>query len=115
MNAATASATEPLHLTADSFAAALATSQERPVLVDFWAPWCGPCKAQAPILDQVASAHGGRVLVAKLDVDEFPEIAAAHEIRSLPTLVVFRHGRETARLVGLQSAAAINAALGAVA
>lgn len=103
--------TLPLHLTADSFAAALGTSQDRPVLVDFWAPWCGPCKAQGPILEQVAAAQGDRVVIAKLDVDEAPEIAEAHGVRSIPTLLVFRHGRETARLVGLQSASALNAAL----
>jgi thioredoxin len=107
--------TLPLHLTAASFANALVTSNERPVLVDFWAQWCGPCKAQSPILDQVAAAQGNRVVIAKLDIDDAPEVAEAHGVRSIPTLLVFRHGREVARLVGLQSAAALNNALGAAA
>lgn len=106
--------TLPLHLTDDSFASALAASNDRPVLVDFWAQWCGPCKAQAPILDQVAAAQGERAVIAKLDVDEAPQTAEAHGVRSIPTLLVFRHGREVARLVGLQSAAALHSTLGAV-
>ena len=105
--------TAPLHLTAESLASALAASHERPVLIDFWAPWCGPCKAQGPILDQVSTRAGEGALVAKRDTDEFPEAAAAHGIRSLPTLLIFRGGVEHTRLVGLQSAAALNAALAA--
>lgn len=107
--------TLPLHLTTESFANALASSNDRPVLVDFWAQWCGPCKAQGPILDQVAAAQGDRAVVAKLDVDDAPEIAEAHGVRSIPTLLVFRHGREVARLVGLQSGAALASALAAAA
>lgn len=105
----------PLHLTAQSFADALAVSHERPVLVDFWAVWCGPCKAQSPVLDQMASAFGGKAVVAKVDVDEAPDVAAGCNVRSIPTLVVLRGGREVARFVGLQSAAALSAALVAAA
>ncbi len=108
-------ATRPLHLTADSFANAVAASHDRPVLVDFWAQWCGPCKAQGPILDQVANAQADRAMIAKLDIDDAPDVAESHGVRSIPTLLVFRHGREVARLVGLQSAAALNTALGAAA
>ncbi|MBC8009897.1 MAG: thioredoxin [Burkholderiales bacterium] len=104
-----------LHLTADSFAAAVATSHDRPVLVDFWAPWCGPCKAQAPILDQLANSVGERAVVAKLDVDDAPEASAQFNVRSIPTLIVLRHGREVARFVGVQTAATLTAALAAAA
>lgn len=104
-----------LHLTADSFANAVASSHDRPVLVDFWAPWCGPCKSQAPVLDQLANSVGERAVVTKLDVDEAPEVAAQFGIRSIPTLIVLRHGREAARFVGTQSAATLAAALDAAA
>lgn len=107
--------TLPLHLTADSFTAAVATSYDRPVLVDFWAPWCGPCKAQAPILDQLANSVGERAVVAKLDVDEAPGAAGQFNVRSIPTLIVFRHGKEAARFVGAQSATTLSAALDAAA
>jgi thioredoxin len=103
----------PLHLTADSFPAALATSENRPVLVDFWAPWCGPCKAQAPILDSLAAAEEGRSVIAKLDVDEAPGVAATFGVRAIPTLLVLRRGREVARFTGIQSAATLSAALAA--
>jgi thioredoxin 1 len=100
-----------LHLNEASIAHAIATSHERPVLVDFWAEWCGPCKAQGPLLDQVAATNGDRALVAKVDVDAAPDVAARFGIRSIPTLIVLRHGREAARFVGIQSPAVLNAAL----
>lgn len=104
-----------LHLTADSFTNAIASSHDRPVLVDFWAPWCGPCKSQAPVLDQLANSVGERAVITKLDVDEAPEAAAQFNVRSIPTLIVLRHGTETARFVGTQSAATLAAALAAAA
>jgi thioredoxin len=74
---------------------------EVPVLVDFYADWCGPCKVMAPVLDAVAREMAGRALVAKLDTDRNPAMATARfAIRGIPTLVVFRGGREVAREVG---------------
>jgi thioredoxin len=105
--------TLPLHLTAESFPAAVAASDERPVLVDFWAPWCGPCKAQGPILDSLAAAEGGRSVIAKLDVDQVPDVAETYGVRAIPTLLVLRRGREVARFTGIQSAATLSAALAA--
>ncbi len=71
-----------------------------PVLVDFYADWCGPCKIMAPVLDSVAQARAGSVLVAKLDTDRNPAVARRFQIASIPTLIVFRGGREVGRELG---------------
>jgi len=73
-----------------------------PVLVDAWAPWCGPCRLIAPVIDELAVEMAGRVRVAKLNVDENPATAARFNLRSIPTLLVLRGGREVDRIVGVQ-------------
>jgi len=73
-----------------------------PVLMDAWAPWCGPCHAIAPVIDQLATELAGRVRVVKLNVDENPQTAARFNLRSIPTLLVLKSGREIDRLVGVQ-------------
>jgi thioredoxin len=73
---------------------------EVPVLVDFYADWCGPCKTMAPLLDDLAARHAGELLVGKLDTDRSPTMAARFQIRGIPTLIAFRGGREVAREVG---------------
>ncbi len=73
-----------------------------PVLVDFYADWCGPCKMVAPLVDEIAHAHAGRLLVAKVDTDRAPGVTRRVGIRGIPTLVVFKHGAEVARSVGFE-------------
>ena len=75
-------------------------SAAEPVVVDFWAEWCGPCKMIAPILDEIASEHAGKLSVAKLNVDESPDIARRFDVMSIPTLIVFKDGEAQKRLVG---------------
>jgi len=82
-----------------------------PVLVDFTATWCGPCKALAPIVDQVAEELAGKVRVGKLDIDDAPMTAGKLGIRSVPTLMVFKNGERAAQLVGLTTKAKILAML----
>ncbi len=74
---------------------------ERPALVDFWAPWCGPCRALAPVLEEIAKAYDGRANVIKVNVDESPKTAANYGVRGIPTLLFIREGNVRETLVGL--------------
>lgn len=71
-------------------------------LVDFWAPWCGPCQIQIPILGKVAESVGERAVIAKLNVDKDPAVAAQYGVRGIPTLILFKNGAEIQRFVGVQ-------------
>ena len=75
---------------------------DKPVLVDFWATWCGPCRMQAPILEELAKEFSGRATIGKLDVDENPTTAQQFQIMSIPTLMIFHHGKAVWQGVGLQ-------------
>src|ERR1700758_2213843 len=75
-------------------------SSNKPVLVDFWATWCGPCRMVAPILEEIANEQPDKVKVVKLDVDANPVTAGRFGVRSIPTMILFKNGRETQRLVG---------------
>jgi thioredoxin 1 len=73
---------------------------EKPVLVDFWAPWCGPCRLVSPVVESFGEKHGDKIAVAKVNTDENQQLAMRYSIFSIPTMIVFQDGREAARLVG---------------
>ena len=97
---------KPVTVTDATFAAEVERSP-LPVLLDMWAPWCGPCRMVGPVVEELAKEMAGRVRVAKLNVDENPATAARFHVQSIPTLLVLKDGREIERIVGAQSKAAI--------
>jgi thioredoxin 1 len=103
--AAMSAIAQPIHLTDANFAGELA---RYPVmLVDFWAPWCGPCRMVAPAIDQLAKEYSGRVVFGKLNVDENPAVAGSFGVQSIPTMIVFKNGKAVDVMIGAMPKAQI--------
>ncbi|PIS40586.1 MAG: thioredoxin [Candidatus Kerfeldbacteria bacterium CG08_land_8_20_14_0_20_43_14] len=96
-----------VQFTDQNFKAEVLEEKTKPVLVDFWATWCGPCKVQGPIIEEVAKEIGSKAKVGKLEVDENPQTAQEYGIMSIPTLVIFKSGKPIWRISALQSKEAI--------
>jgi thioredoxin 1 len=82
-------------------------ANDKPVLVDFWAEWCGPCKMVSPVLEEIAKEHGEKLQIVKLNIDENPETARAYSVLSIPTMSVFRNGQVVKSIVGAKPKAAL--------
>ena len=94
----------PIEVSDASFSTEVLSS-DKPVLVDFWATWCGPCKMVAPVLEEIAAERAGQLTIAKLDVDANPETARDFQVVSIPTLILFKDGEPEARIVGARGKA----------
>jgi thioredoxin 1 len=104
---------KPVTLTNDNFETEVVKS-DIPVLVDFWAPWCGPCKALAPIMEQLAAEYAGKLKIGKLDIDENNELAIKFGVRSIPTMLFFKGGQPVDKMVGAVPKAQIIQRLGQI-
>ena len=91
-----------IQLTDASFDHEVIKSQQ-PVLVDFWAPWCGPCRMLAPVIEEIASEYAGKIRVAKINTDDHPNAAARYKISAIPTMLFFKEGKVVEQLVGVHS------------
>jgi thioredoxin 1 len=96
----------PVTVTDSTFADEVLNS-EKPVLVDFWATWCGPCKMVAPVLEEIAREHGDKLTVAKLDIDQNQATARDYQVMSIPTMIVFQGGKPVKQIVGAKPKAAL--------
>lgn len=98
---------KPINITDQTFEREVVQATGRPILVDCWAPWCGPCRIIAPVLDQLAAESRGNYRIAKLNVDENPQISSRFQIASIPTMLIFKDGKLIDRLIGAQPKQAI--------